>query len=207
MPDKLPAEHHSIADWDFERGAEYRSLADDFFISAPTSLKFSGAPAPFGGVVLCRIPATLVLPQGEIRNWKRATRISSSVANFRNQKPLGDADSQNCYYLATLETTIKLHRFVAGVHTLLDSTLCPDVIDTWIHYSIIWYNGFTPGSAAALCVDVYLEIAGEWVKQGDTMYDTDNLWKDSAINRVGFRPGVWAGTSEWWDNTEIWGPV
>ncbi len=35
MPDKLKIEHHTLADWDFEHGATYRTLFADKYVSPP----------------------------------------------------------------------------------------------------------------------------------------------------------------------------
>ncbi|MBA7675383.1 hypothetical protein ES703_83616 [subsurface metagenome] len=39
------------------------------------------------------------------------------------------------------------------------------------------------------------------------MYDTDNSFKDSAVNRAGFLSVAGGSIPMHWDNTEIWGPV
>jgi hypothetical protein len=81
------------------------------------------------------------------------------------------------------------------------------VADTWEHWRALYWNGLTPELEEAICVILYKEVAEEWVKQGDTLYDTDNMWKDSEINRSGFHSITANGKSEFWDDTEIWGPA
>lgn len=207
MPGKLKIGHHTIADWDFEKGSQYRSLAGDYYISEPTSLKFSGLVGAFSSVVLCRIPETLVLPQGEFRHWKRGAQYGLALIVFRNQAALGSADYQNMYYVSFAATVATLRRIINGSGVTIGSTSFPTSLNTWEHFRVVYYNGHTPAEAEALCVDLYKEIAGEWVKQGSTLYDTTNKWKDSSINRSGFWCSMTYGNFLWLDDSEVWGPV
>ncbi|MBA7532467.1 hypothetical protein ES705_24693 [subsurface metagenome] len=207
MPGKIEAVHHTLADWDFQFGATYRSLSADTFISAPTSLKYSNCPVGWGNEVLCRIPATLNLPQGEMRGWFQTTKNHITTAVFRDQSPLGTAPFQNCYYVLVYLGEARLTRLINGVGPPVDTTPCYLAFNEWIHYRTVWYNGMTPGEEEALCVDVYVEVAGEWIKQGDTLYHTANSWKDSEINRCGFYVQLSSGMTRYFDDTEIWGPV
>ncbi len=207
MPGKNAAAHHSIADWDFEHGDTYRFLSDDYYISPPTSLKHYTAVDWFGDAILCRIPATLVLPQGEVRTWLRKPDGAIFVAIFRCQTVLGTSNFHNGYGIAIFNNIAMLRREIGDVGTTRDTTPCYMAYNQWIHYRVFWYNGKTPGEQDALCVDIYREIAGEWVKEGETMYDTDNSWKDSELNRCGLVAICEPGWSTWFDDTEIWGPV
>lgn len=200
--------HHSIEDWDFQQGATNRSLSATQYVSAPTSLRIlQPTSADFHDAILCRHPDTLCLPQGQVINWVYSYYYSQVVANFRNQVALGTANYSNCYEVAVLQTTVDLIRFVGGVFSRRDRTTGQGFQNSWHQYRVFWYNGKTPAEVPALCVDVYLNIAAEWVKQGATMYDTANMWKDSAINRTGFRAFSGYNHPQYWDNTEIWGPV
>lgn len=205
---KLIPVHHSLADWDFQFGATNRSLSAVQYVSAPTSLlikKFgSGA---WHDAILCRIPATLCLPQGEVRTWIYSYDRAQTISSFRNQAVLGTANYTNTYLLHLTGDTAQLNRHLAGVFSNRDTTTCPSFRNVWAHYCVFWYNGKTPGYVPALCVDVYREITGEWVKQGDTLYDTDNSWKDSGRNRAGFRAYSTYDHLQYWDDTEIWGPI
>lgn len=207
MPGKL-AEHHTLADWDFQYGSTNRSLSAETFVSSPTSLRFMkyGAGA-WNAAVLCRIPATLLLPQGEVRTWVYGYDALKVVALFRNQAALGSANYTNTYGLAVSNTTSTLIRYIGGAYSVRDSSTFTGFINQWFHTRVFFYNGKTPGDAPALCVDVYREITGQWVKQGDTLYDTANSWKDSGINRAGFRGYSLYNHKQYWDDTEIWGPV
>ena len=204
----LIAKHHTLADWDFEEGATYRSLSATQFISAPTSLRMlNPTTADFLKVTLCRIPATLCLPQGEVRTWVYAYLKNFSPAIFRNQAPLGSANGLNCYQVYLAGTNSYLYRYIGGVILLRDQDICQTFSYTWTRYRVFWYNGKTPGEVPALCVDIYREVYGEWQKCGRTLYDTDNTWEDSAINRAGFKVRTSYNYAQYWDNTEIWGPV
>lgn len=207
MPGKIEVAHHTLADWDYEQGALYRSLSATYFISAPTSLKYTIPAGGASSVNLCRIPATQVLPQGEVRTWVRRPSPHFMPAVFRSQAALGTADNLNNYQIHLTYTTALLVRYLAGVYSQRDNTTCYSAVDEWRHTRVFWYNGKTPGEVPALCVDLYREVAGEWIKEGETMYDTDNSWKDSAINRCGFRPLFEKNYPCYFDDTEIWGPV
>ena len=207
MPGKIAVAHHSLTDWDFQLDPLYRSLAADKYISPPTSLRFFKSSSYVVGSALCRIPGTLCLPQGEVRNWTWTGLTGKYPALFRSQAVLGTADYLNCYYISISLAEATLIRYLAGVGSNRDSTPCFGVQSEWVHYRIVWYNGITPGEQEALCVDVYLDVEGEWIKQGDTMYDTDNSFKDSAVNRAGFLSVAGGSIPMHWDNTEIWGPV
>lgn len=207
MPSKIASAHHTLADWDFEKGAQYRSLSADEFVSPPTSLKFSGSPGHWNGSVLCRIPDTLVLPQGEVRTWHHSNQSAVILCLFRNQAVLGTSTWRDCYYIALINDLAYLYRAVNYGITLRDSTAYPTLFDQWVHSRAFFYNGKTPGEVPALCVDLYREVAGEWIKEGDTLYDTANSWKDSARNRCGIWPTLTVGQILYLDDTEIWGPV
>ena len=196
----------SLSDWDFMHGDTYRSLSPDRYISEPTSLKYSGAPGLWTSLFLCRIPSTLCLPQGEIRCHFYDNLRARAIVAFRHQAPLGSADEQNFYWVWFTdigEARLFLHRGGSGVQR--DSTEFIFNLNEWNHLRVSWYNGKTPAEEDALCVDIYREVAGEWIKQGSTMYDTLNNWKDSDVNRCGFRLTMAPDHIIYFDDTEIWG--
>ncbi|MBA7542354.1 hypothetical protein ES705_34675 [subsurface metagenome] len=207
MPGKIIVPHHSVTDWDFEQADEHHSLSEDEFISAPTSLRLYNADTSAVEVVLCRIPATLVLPQGEVRTWQYAESPVCRPAVFRNQAALGTSNYQNMYEMLVYPNEARFSYYSAGSPHTIDTHVCIVPAGQWNHWRVFWYNGETPGEEEAICVDLYLEIHDEWQKQGATFYHTLNLWKDSAINRCGFRQNVAVRKAHFWDNTEIWGPV
>ncbi|MBA7535517.1 hypothetical protein ES705_27775 [subsurface metagenome] len=201
-------QHHSVSDWDFEFGADNRSLSPTQFVSAPTSLLFkkpaSGVWMP---VILCRHAPTLVLPEGEVRTWVHSYYPHVHPAIFRNQAALNSANSQNCYEIYITETHTYLHRYIAGGLSVRASTTGIVSDNQWWHYRTVFWNGETPGHEDALCVNVFREVDSAWVQMGGTLYDTSNYWKDSVINRAGFRARSFYDRQQYWDDTEIWGPV
>lgn len=211
MPGKIEVVHHSLTDWDFQFPNGERSLDPVDYISPPSSLKFGPVAAAYYCTILCRIPATQCLPQGEFRAWFRTDENYFIPAMFRNQAPLGSADWNNCYMISQyFEPTgylIRLHRRRADVDSIRDTTYGYHAFNEWIHYRTFWYNGKNPAEQDCLCVECFREVAGEWVKLGDTLYDTSNYFKDSAINRVGHHASVHAPTYVNFDDSEIWGPV
>ena len=209
MPDKIAAVHHSIEDWDFQQDATYRSLANDYYISEPTSLKFSSSPGLLHNTFLCRIPATLNVAQGEVRTWLRRSHDihGPSPAVFRNQAPLGTSDNSNCYHVWLVAGRVELVRIISGFPSTIATWNWAPPANTWAHVRTFWYNGKTPAEEDALCVDFYVEDADEWVKIEDTKYDPVNKWKDSEINRCGLYVLHRTGLESWFDDTEIWGPV
>lgn len=207
MPGKIAAGHHTLADWDFSAGAVGRSLSTDYFISAPTSLKIQTVNGSHTQGILCRIPATLCLPEGEVRHWHRCLMDYAYPATFRNQAPLGTSNYLNCYLIHMFSGSTALYLWRAGVPERRDYTDGFHPPDGWRHFRVVWYNGKNPTEQEALCVDIYIEDAGEWVKLGDTLYDTLNWFKDSAVNRCGTVLIVHTGKPAYQDDTEIWGPV
>jgi len=205
---KIKTEHHSVADWDFTPGAGYALNATQF-VSPPTSLmvaQYNGShqrPA-----ILCRIAETLCIPQGEVRTWHRTwSRAHPFRLYFRNQHALGGADYENTYYWDIANNLASLHRVVAGGLTPIGNFVVSFANNTWYHWRTVYWNGTTPGGTPTLAVMLFLEVAGEWVQQGVTLYDTDNQWKDSEINRSGLGYYVPAGVGGFFDDTEIWGAV
>lgn len=207
MPGKLKITHHTLADWDFEHGASQRELSAAQYVSAPTSLLFSGLGPGFHTRVLCRIPGTLVLPQGELRTWVWPTNSFFLLFIFRSQTVLGTANRLNCYSIQIWANVARLTVWINGIEYVIAATTCHYFLDEWTHYRIFWYIGKTPGDEDALCVDLYYEVAGEWVKEGNTMYDTNDRWADSDKNRCGLNVYLVPWDYQYFDDTEIWGPV
>ena len=207
MPGKISAAHHSVEDWDFEQDAPIRFLDNSYYISEPTSLSYFYTGAQKWCSTLCRIPETLLLPQGEVRTYVRYETVPSFGFSIRNQSPLGTASSWNQYLINLFTDELRFYRIVNNVWNRLDTHVFTIAADTWHHMRVFWYNGKTPGELPAICVDIYLEIDGEWVKQGATFYDTVNKWKDSEINRAGPHFVTRYNAHIWFDDTEIWGPV
>ncbi len=205
---KILPVHHSIADWDWEQGATNRSLSATQKVSAPTSLRILKPTAgAFYEVILCRFADALLVPQGELRTWQYSSRNIFYFAVFRNQAALGTANYSNCYVWVLDATNATLYRMINGVSTTIGSVACPFTYPLWNHWRTVFWNGENLAGVPALCVNLYKEVTGAWVQQGATLYDTVNQWKDSAINRLGFRAYSENNYPEYWDDTEIWTPT
>ncbi len=199
---------HSIPDWDWQYGADYRSLTSSYYISSPTSLQVvkltSGTRIM---AILCRDAATLCLPQGEMRTWFRKSISPNRVFCFRNQAGLGSANYSNTYFLVVTATLVTLARNLNDAYYAIATRPFTFNINTWYHFRVRWWNGETPETVPALAVNFYWEVDSEWVQVGATMYHTSNLWKDSAINRCGLNLATNINHYNYCDDTEIWAPA
>lgn len=208
MKPKLYLLKHSLADWDWEENM-YRELTTAQFISPPSSLMlYTQAGAHEFNTALCRHPDTQCLAEGELGHWMRTqNKLYWVHFNFRNQCPLGNANWSNCYHLYFMYNQATLHRRINDTDTGI--AYVPISIDKemWYHFRVVWWNGQNLEGYPALAVELYQEIEGEWVKKGDTMFDTMNQWKDSSINRVGFTSRGNIVYVRYVDDTEIWRPA
>lgn len=200
--------HKSVVDWDYSPGFT-RALDATYFISPPSSLRLTYPPsAPADGTILCRIAETLAIAEGEVRTWYRTNdRVRAFYLFFRNQAPLGSASWANTYSWSITGDWIYLYKRIADVPVLLGTFAVSWTIDIWYHWRTVYWNGATPAGIPALAVQLFLEIAGEWVQQGATVYDTQNEWKDSEINRSGIGADLTTIYTKWFDDTEIWAAV
>lgn len=205
---KLNAKHHTVSDWDITAGV-IKVLDTVQKVSPPSSLKLGfQAPPPTIGNILCRIAATQCIAQGEVRTWNRQnyeTNVRSML--FRNQSALGTPTILNTYLWSWIWSTASLARYIAGVGvTIGNVSITGWVNNQWNHVRCVYWNGLNELGNPALVTQFFLEIAGAWVQQGATLYDTANQWKDSATNRSGLSATV-SGYNLWFDDTEIWGPA
>ena len=207
MENKLSA-HHSVSDWDFQAGMHH-TLTELQFVSAPSSLEcFWQAGNPVDSSILCRIAETLVIAEGEVRTWYRTTnRTRPMFIEFRNQHALGGADHDNTYFWSLTGAWAYLNRRIAGIETEIDHFPILMNNDTWYHWRTRFWSGKNPAGADALNTELFLEVDGDWVQQGETLYDTQNQWKDSAINRSGIGGKTDSAPHHFFDDTEIWAPV
>lgn len=200
--------HHSVVDWDFTAGT-FKVLSAATFVSAPTSLLvWNRNGDTIHPAILCRVAETLCIAQGEVRTWAITWDFSRDFRlTFRNQHTLGGASYSNCYNWRITGAWAHLFRTIADAEVLIGSIALDWPIWVWHHWRTRYWSGKTPGGADALCVELYWEVAGEWVQLGTTLYDTNDQWKDSEINRSGI--GLWCdpGKGYYFDDTEIWGTV
>lgn len=204
----LPKDHHSVSDWDHNPEAIW-SLDDTQFVSVPRSLRLSGEGAPGTiSLFLCRVGTTPYLPQGRLITYIRTQyTYQAHLLYFRNQAALGGADRANTYELSILFNAWGVDRRVNNVPTSIGAGATSTPPDTWARFRLTWWNGTTPEGVPALTISLDKYIAGEWVQQGDWLYDTENMWATSDINRCG--PGGYEVSYAylWHDDTEVWGPV
>lgn len=206
--EKIKTNHHTVADWDFTAGTA-KTLYAPVHVSAPTSLAIyisNGSTAR--PAVLCRIAETLCIAEGEIRTWHYTwNRTRDFRLPFRNQHALGGADYEDTYFWSILGTHAFLYRVIAGDIVQIGDFVVSFANTEWNHWRTVYWNGATPDGDPALCVELYKKVDGEWVQQGETLYDTENQWADSEINRSGIGCWTTAGATQLFDDTEIWGAV
>ncbi len=200
--------HHSVSDWDYTPGAVY-TLDTSQYVSSPRSLRIGGPGfLDDNTIFLCRIAATRNLPQGRVSSWHRDTvGVSSKSYPFRNQAALNSASQANMYQVVITHNSWQFTKRVGGALTIIAEQPLVTVPDTWYHDRVTWWNGVTALNVPALTCMLERYIPAVWVQQGDWVYDENNLWKDSAINRCGV--GSWDDPTDysWIDDTEIWAPV
>lgn len=200
-------EHHSVSDWDFTPGAVY-TLDTAQYVSSPRSLRIGGAGGSDDNTIfLCRITATLNLPQGRLVTYHRSqTGMLSKSFPFRNQAALGSASQANMYQVVITVGEWQFTKRVGGVLTIIATQALTTNPNVWVRDRVTWWNGVTPLNVPALSVMLERYVGDAWVQQGDWVYDEANLWKDSSINRCGI--GAWEDIYyySWLDDTEIWAP-
>lgn len=199
--------HHSISDFDKTNNAVWR-LSDTEFISAPTSLAIGGSECqeedtPF----LCKIADTLDLPEGQLETLH--TGIPSgdnSVLYFRNQRANGGSNAENTYSMRIRGLKVEFRVWVAGIFTDLDEIALVTEDDRWYRDRITWWNGLDPHCDPALVIMFERYTGPDWTQIGEWLYDTNNRWKTSGINRCG--PGGWQMDDNiiYIDNTRIFKP-
>ena len=200
--------HHTVADWDFSAGTP-KSLDATIYVSPPSSLKITGAAVPsLARPALCRIAETQCIAQGEVRTWHRVSDITwPNYLVFRNQAALGSADILNTYLWVIFAAIAYLRVRVAGIEGDIGNVPVSRANNTWEHWRTTYSIGLDPAGDPAIIVKLYREVAAEWVQQGSTLYDTQNRWATSSINRSGIGCAERTGKLYYWDDTEIWGLV
>ncbi len=206
-PTLTPPEHHSVSDWDKNADATYM-LDTAQFVSAPKSLRISGPGSTSPDTAfLCRIADTLNLPQGRLSTHLRCEDTDIMIhIYFRLQSALGIVFLQNGYRIRYLGDSIALHKIIGDTPTPIGYFAVVTNINTWYHDRWTWWNGRNPDAEEALTVMMERYIAGEWVQQDDWLYDTENRWKDSDINRCGIGGYEFLGKWTWFDDTLIYAP-
>lgn len=190
---------HSVSDWDFSDAKWQLSAAH--FVTPPTSLT---GIAPWLDNALARPAQSLVLPEGKMATQMYLDGTYAFDIAFRYQSALGDASAKDCYLVHFFTTgNIWLRYRIAGVTSGIAYWPVNCTPNTWEKWRLTWWNGSDPRNNPALAVRLERYVADAWVSYGD-LYDTNNRWKDSGMNRCGFS---FLFSHVWIDDTEIWIPL
>ncbi len=203
---KMKFEHHSVSDWDFQAGTPF-ILSTGRYVSPPSSLYLYGVASPtVNRAILCRLPSCQVVAQGEVRCWFRSDNVGlGQELYFRNQAALGTANYNNGYEMSIRGTWAYFYYVLGGTGHLLDAIAITRAQNTWSGWRVVFWNGIQPPTTPALAVDLYEKVGGIWVKRGHTIYDTNNRWAASGINRLGIGCNEYRNQAYWHDDTELWG--
>jgi len=100
----------------------------------------------------------------------------------------------------------RLYRVINGTGSEKYQCAIDYPADEWTHWRTVFWNGENEQGQNALAVQLFKEVEGQWVQQGDTYFDTDQLWKNSATNRMGIGAYNKSGAVYYFDDTELWIP-
>ncbi|MBA7535663.1 hypothetical protein ES705_27921 [subsurface metagenome] len=198
--------HHSLADFDWS-DVNKRALDTGLFVSPPSCLRCRNDQAGFETVhFLCKHADTLDIPDGRIVCWMRTHHPNSAGfrLTFRNQCADGSADFANCYFIGIFTDTTYIGHRIAGDETYFRTITWAWAPDTWYHIRLTWESEPDPGNGTRIKITFELEVDDEWVQQGDTAYDSADLWKDSGTNRVGGSRETHISYPNYEDDTEYW---
>lgn len=198
-PSKLLLPHHTVGDWD-KPAADWK-LDTVFYISAPSSLYcWFNTPNAF----LCRLADSLILPAGRLVTYVRPQFTTDYWLTFRNQAVLGTQEVKDCYLISTHATNrIDFGKRVNNVYTKLAEWVAAFTLNNWHHIRISWWTTYDDMNTPSLAVHLEIYEAGAWADKG-IQYDTDNLWVDSGVNRLGL---ACYATAISYDDTQVWKPI
>lgn len=197
--------HHSVEDWDRSHPA-ITILDDTICVSEPTSLWFkTHENAAVYPLLLSRHADAQNVAEGRMVGYLYGVgAVATGGFTFRNQSALGTAIRDNGFEVHIHDEGWSLLKRVGGVLSWTKEADGTFPKNTWIQIRLSWWNGYTAAGLPALAVMMERYIAGEWVKQGDTLYDEDNEFKDSEINRCGPASRATSVNYAWIDDTEVW---
>jgi len=209
-PRTLDPPHHTAAvDWDHRY--DVWSLDDTVYVSEPKSLKWpQSTVAGEERVSLCKHEGTTALNQGRVVTQLRHNSIYGfNMVFFRNQAAVGTATITNTYWVSFVSqyTSVYFFKSVGGTYTLIASKPYGGGFTypagVWRKIRVTWWE-----TGGVLYVRLEWWNDSEWVNICDDVYDPDNLWSGSAVNRCGVGAGVTSVGAYicWFDDTEIWGP-
>lgn len=191
--------HHTVGDWD--KPVTGWTLTTGIYVSPPSSLY---CYATQDHAFLCRLADSLVLPAGRIVCQIYPQFLNDYWLTFRNQATLDTEEVKDCYLISCHATNrIDFGKRVNNVYTKLDEWVASWTLNTWVQLRVTWWNTYDDQNNPSIAVQLEVWEADAWADKG-ILYDSDNLWADSEINRVGLAIHA-AGVA--FDDTEIWKPV
>lgn len=212
--EKLIASHHSVADWDFQPDS-WAGLDDYTFISEPTSLACPIKKSTYYQYVWVFLKEALGgnVAHGKICTWLWISHATTSTPRFffRAQSlpptTAGAQEPDDCYLVLVNQNVCTLYRRINKSNTTVGShPWDPPLTEmTWNKIALTWETVTMPGGDW-LAFLVEQEVDEAW-KQYPLIYDTQNLWATSGVNRVGFRiAGTRStpGKASRVDDTEVW---
>ena len=190
VPEGLVREHFSLADWDFHASLTY-ALDNSIYVSAPSSVKMGGPQVVARYPVLCRVSATLNLPQGRIESQWRRMDSNGPALFLRQQSVLGAFDVNNTYSIPVFtDTAVRVYKYVAGAETLIGSWARSHTFNTWYRERWTWWK---EGASLAFRYEYWNGSA--WVIVTPDVFDNAPSFEGSATNRCGV--GTQAATANW----------
>lgn len=210
--DILTKKHHSASDWDWRANTQL-NYSTAHFVSPPTSLK-AGGLGYFSHWDYAFLKTNLSgsLKEGRVIMWHYPTASHTMCAGpfFRSQElPPPNQCPRNGYEFRVNDANVQIYRWVDGVSTLKASAshTIPILYNGWTHWRFTWWEYPSPNPVPTLSMLIDREIADTWIQQ--LLYnETDALWSDSPINRVGFCIYTRSDNiTEWQDDVEIYKPA
>lgn len=190
------------ANWDFQD--TIWELAIDRYISAPSALK---QLRQADNAVLSRLGHAYNLFIGGIDSW--LFRATDGLTDkrigllFRNQAFPPNSNLNNTY-LVRIDSESKaiLYRREAEAMTYIGEWNISWPATTWKRYMVTWWNGYNPQNTPCLVARLQEWDGAAWLDKGE-LYDVENKWADSGINRCGLYLGQ---NFHYADDTIIWIP-
>lgn len=201
MTDKLiiPQGHYSTADWDFS--SDSWILDTNKYTTPPSALRGT-TPSPV--FVLNKLPDIQNLPHGRIVTNLWLTYQKAFRLYFRNQAPLLSSNRENTY---------EVHLYASGaLASYLNAYVAGELVGQWnfgmgfpwaewLKIRVTWWTGKNLINVRSLACKLEKMVAGEWQQMGNILYDVQDRWQNSDVNRV----GIGVNNNSWVDDTEIWG--
>ena len=201
--------HFSLSDWDLG-GDGVLELDAAQYVSAPTSLRFQMHPTTFQQISWFFLKTALsgVLAEGKFLSWIRAQRTNEiqSYIFFRAQDLPTNGWCADSYYVRYRYNNWTLIKRVGASDSTLDTAaITPNLeANTWYQTRVTFYNYTDAHMAPIFRIIIEIKREDEW-EVLCTYDDTDPLWADSEVNRIGYRGnGSYEGRWAWVDDTEVW---